>query len=84
MLLGKIGSSELCISSSLQTGPVPMPPCYGQRFCPHRTSIFRCAGLVIVRGNQKKSPPGNQAPFVKASRCGNERQERSDRSKAGR
>ena len=30
------------------------------------------------------SPPGYQAPVVKASRCGNERQERSDRRKPGR
>ena len=30
------------------------------------------------------SPPGYQAPVIKASRCGNERQEMSDRSKAGR
>ena len=28
--------------------------------------------------------PGYQAPVMKASRCGNERQERSDRRKAGR
>ena len=30
------------------------------------------------------SPPGYQAPVVKASRCRNERQERSDRRKEGR
>ena len=30
------------------------------------------------------SPPGYQAPVVKASRCRNERQERSVRRKAGR
>ena len=29
------------------------------------------------------SPPGYKAPVVKASRCGNERPERSDRRKAG-
>ena len=30
------------------------------------------------------SPPGYQVPVLKASLCGNERQERSDRKKAGR
>ena len=30
------------------------------------------------------NPPGYQAPVMKASRCGNERQEMSDRRKAGR
>ena len=30
------------------------------------------------------SPPGYQAPVVKASRCGNEEQEWSDRRKAGK
>ena len=29
----------------------------------------------------KLSPPGNQAPLVKASRCGNERLERSGKGK---
>ena len=47
------------------------------------TSIFRCAGYVIVRGEQLLSPPDYQAPVVKASECGNERQKRSDRRKVG-
>ena len=34
-----------------------------------------------VRGDQQLSPPGYQAPDVKASRCGNESQERYGRGK---
>ena len=45
------------------------------QLCPHRTLIFWCAGLVIVRGDQKLNPSGNQAPIMKASRCRNERWE---------
>ena len=52
--------------------------------CLHRNLIFQCAGYVIVRGNQKLNPHGYKAPVVKASQCGNERQERSYRRKAGR
>ena len=50
-------------------------------FRPHRTSIFSCAGKVIVWGDQQLSPPGYLATFVKAAWRRNERQERSERGK---
>ena len=41
----------------------------------HRPLFFRCARLVIGRGDQQLSPPGYQFPVKKSSLCGNERQE---------
>ena len=46
--------------------------------------IFEAAAAVVVVVTiQWLSPPGYQAPVVKASRCGNKRQERSDWRKVG-
>ena len=59
---------------------------YSQLLCqlfPICTSIFQCAGLVIVSGDQLLSPPGYQVLAVIASQCRNERQERSGGEKQG-
>ena len=51
---------------------------------PYGIGVCQCAGYVIVRDDQQKSPPGYLASVKRASRCRNERQERSGRRNAER